>query len=308
MASCFPVLATNVFEEGDIQWKILKVESSPKPLLVFAPTEAGTYPVILFCHGYAIRNSFYSKLLGHIASHGFIIVAPHLFCSSMIPMLGSCEVKYVGKVIDWMAEGLKPWLPPKVEAKLESIILMGHSRGGKTAFAVALDHVQTKLNFSVLIGIDPVAGPTKCKITQTFPKILTGVPRSFNLGIPVAVIGTGLGPEPNSYTRMACAPDGMNHEEFYRECKPPCAHFVAKEYGHMDMLDDEIPGLIGGIMSKCICKNGLGPRDLMRRTVGGLVVAFLRAHLKGLWEDFHAILKDPTLSPAKLDPAQYAKV
>ena len=34
------------------------------------------YHVVFFCHGFCIRNSCYFKLLGHIASHGFIVVAP----------------------------------------------------------------------------------------------------------------------------------------------------------------------------------------------------------------------------------------
>ena len=152
-----------------------------------------------------------------------------------------------------------------------------------------------------------MAGPSRCKICQTYPHILTGVPHSFNLAIPVAVIGTGLGPEPNSCTPMPCAPDGVNHEEFFKECKPPCAHFVAKEYGHMDMLDDDIPGIVGGMLSKRMCKNGEGPREYMRRTVGGLVVALLRAHLKGQWEDLDATLADPGIAPCKLEKVEYVR-
>ncbi|KAL1351542.1 hypothetical protein HN51_015454 [Arachis hypogaea] len=297
-------MATNVFEEGKIHWQNVNVDSSPKPLLLLSPTVPGTYPVILFCHGFCLRNTCYSKLLGLIASHGFILVAPQLF-SAGIPTLGPSEVKWAGSIVDWIAEGLQPLLPESVEAQLDSLVLAGHSRGGKTAFAVALGYVQTKLKFSVLIGIDPVAGLSKCKICQTLPHILTYEPRSFNLGIPVLVIGTGLGPEPNSFTMMACAPDGVNHEEFYRECRPPCAHFVAKEYGHMDMLDDDIPGIIDGVISKCLCKNGVHPRELMRKTVAGLVVAFLRAYLKAQFEDLEIILKDPGLAPTKLEQVEY---
>ncbi|TKY44743.1 Chlorophyllase-1 protein [Spatholobus suberectus] len=304
-----PLLATtDVFQEGDIQWKQFNVDTSttssspPKPLLIFTPTVPGAYPVILFCHGFCIRNSFYSKLLGHIVSHGFILVAPQLFCNGL-PMFGPCEVKFAGKVVDWLAEGLQPLLPENVEAKLEKLVLSGHSKGGKTAFAVALGYAKTKLNFSALVGIDPVAGPSKyCK---TLPHILTGEPRSFNLNIPVAVIGTGLGPEKANCCSPPCAPDGVNHKEFFHECKPPCAHFVATDYGHMDMLDDETPGVIGTILSKCICKNGTSPRDLMRSTVGGLVVAFLRALLNDQRTDFDAVLADPNLAPAKLGDVVY---
>lgn len=77
-----PVLATtigtNVFQSGNFKWKTFNVDTSPKPLLVFTPTVEGTYPVILFYHGFAILNSYYHKLLGHITSHGFIVVAPQL--------------------------------------------------------------------------------------------------------------------------------------------------------------------------------------------------------------------------------------
>lgn len=75
-------IGTNVFQSGNIQWKQFNVDISnrncPKPLLVFTPTVEGTYPIILFCHGFGVCNSFYSNLLGHITSHGFIVVAPQL--------------------------------------------------------------------------------------------------------------------------------------------------------------------------------------------------------------------------------------
>ncbi|KAG4400634.1 hypothetical protein AAZX31_07G092200 [Glycine max] len=79
------VLATkDVFQKGDFHWKQFNVETSsassstPKPLLIFTPIVPGSYPVILFCHGFFIHNSFYSEFLGHIALHGFILVAPQL--------------------------------------------------------------------------------------------------------------------------------------------------------------------------------------------------------------------------------------
>ncbi|KAG5009426.1 hypothetical protein JHK87_017941 [Glycine soja] len=168
------VLATkDVFQKGDFHWKQFNVETSsassstPKPLLIFTPIVPGSYPVILFCHGFFIHNSFYSEFLGHIALHGFILVAPQL-----------------------------------------------------------------KANF--------VSPP--------------------------------------------CAPDGENHKEFFNECKPSCAHFVATD------------NLVGPILSNCVCKDGIDPRDSMRRAVGGLVVAFLRAQLNNLWKDFNAILADPYLA------------
>ncbi|KAJ7972752.1 Chlorophyllase [Quillaja saponaria] len=248
--------------------------SPPNPLLIFTPSVA--------------------------ASHGYIVVAPQFY--DWIPISGTTEISYAAKVTDWLSEGLQPLLPDNVKADLLKLALSGHSRGGKTAFALALGHAKTKLKFSVLLGIDPVAGSSKN--SRIFPHILTYVPHSFNLSIPVTVIGTGLGPEKANCCSPACAPDGVNHKEFYNECKEPCSYFVAKDYGHMDMLDDNPPGIVGEL-SGCMCKNGIYPRDLMRRTVGGLVVAVLKASLKSEDGDFKAIVNDPALAPAKLDPVEF---
>ncbi|KAG5246253.1 chlorophyllase [Salix suchowensis] len=50
--------------------------SPPKPLLIVRPEEQGTYPVILFHHGTACQNSWYTDVFSFISSHGFIVVAP----------------------------------------------------------------------------------------------------------------------------------------------------------------------------------------------------------------------------------------
>lgn len=76
-----------------------------------------------------------------------------------------------------------------------------------------------------------------------------------------------------------CAPKGVNHEDLYRECCKPAYYFVAKDYGHLDMLDDDTKG-IRGRTSYCLCKNGES-RLPMRRFVGGILVAFLKAYLEG---------------------------
>ena len=79
--------ATNVFGFGSYTTMLLKVDSvttsslpvpPPKPLLIATPSEAGEFPLLIFIHGYLLYNSFYSQLLQHIASHGFIVIAPQV--------------------------------------------------------------------------------------------------------------------------------------------------------------------------------------------------------------------------------------
>ena len=77
--------ATNVFEPGSLSVNVFKVEKSsassspPKTLLIVTPTADGSYPVLLFLPGFCICNCLYSRLLRHIASHGFIVVAPQVY-------------------------------------------------------------------------------------------------------------------------------------------------------------------------------------------------------------------------------------
>lgn len=57
--------------------------SPPKQLFIVCPSEPGTYDVILFFPGTSLRNNSYSELFQHMASHGFIVVAPQVTNSSL---------------------------------------------------------------------------------------------------------------------------------------------------------------------------------------------------------------------------------
>ncbi|KAL0370373.1 UNVERIFIED_CONTAM: Chlorophyllase-2, chloroplastic [Sesamum angustifolium] len=202
---------------------------------------------------------------------------------------------------------------------MDNLALAGHSRGGKTAFALALGRTEQKppkkkarsvsdivvdatqpSKFKAVIGVDPVAGssPSNCPP----PQILEYIPRCFNMSIPVAVIGTGYGNQSIGFLLPPCAPDGVNHVEFFNESKPPASYFLAKDYGHCDMLDEWYANIIS-----YICKSGTGPRDLMRKSVGGIVVAVLKSYLGGSEDDLNAIVDHPATAPITLDPVIYVK-
>lgn len=189
------------------------------------------------------------------------------------------EIKNTAEITNWLALGLGQLLPPKVEPDFAKLGLAGHSRGGKVAFALALSKSSpTSLKFSALIGIDPVDGTDVGK--QTPPPVLTYTPHSFNLdGTAVLVVGSGLGEVRRNPLFPPCAPKGVNHEDFYNECCKPVYYFVAKDYGHLDMLDDDTKGMRGRT-TYCLCKNGES-RGPMRKFVGGILVAFLKAYLEG---------------------------
>ena len=51
----------------------------PAHLFVAAPSVGGHYPVLLFKHGTLLANYAYSQFLLHIASYGYIVVAPQVY-------------------------------------------------------------------------------------------------------------------------------------------------------------------------------------------------------------------------------------
>lgn len=221
---------------------------------------------------------------------------------NVLPPTGMREIESAAKVADWLQSGLPSVLPRNIEANLAKLALAGHSRGGKTAFALALGYAKTNQKFYALVGIDPVAGSTR---GQSNPRILTYRHGSFNLSIPVTVIGAGLGSDSKCCLSCPCAPKGLNHEEFFNESRPPRAHFNAKDYGHMDVLDDDPSGVVGR-MSDRMCVNGKGPRDPMRRGVGGIVVAFLNYFFQGDKGDFVTIVNEPhDVAPVKLEDVEF---
>ncbi|OAY55701.1 chlorophyllase-2 [Manihot esculenta] len=302
--------ATGVFETGNYTTVLQKVESvtcstkssvvvpPPKPLLIATPCEAGEFPLLIFLHGYLLYNSFYSLLIQHVASHGFIVIAPQLY--TVAGADSSDEIKSTATITDWLPKGLQQVLPLHVQPKLSKIGLAGHSRGGKTAFALALQKAATTLRFSAVIGVDPVDGMDKGK--QTPPPVLTYVPHSFDLDMAAMVIGSGLGEIRRNPLFPPCAPKGVNHEDFFRECQKPACYFVVKDFGHLDMLDDETRG-IRGKATYCLCMNGKS-REPMRRFVGGIMVAFMKAYLGSDNSDLMAI-RDGQTGPVELQTSEF---
>lgn len=301
----------DVFKPGRFRVRILKIPhtktqgstttASPKPLLLAVPAQPGEYPVLLFFHGYMILNSFYTQLLQHIASHGYIAIAPQMYLVTGAD--ATPEIADAAAICDWLLEWLSSYLPGDVRPDFQNVAIAGHSRGGKVAFGLVLGRTtqRTKLKFSALIGLDPVDGMARGQQTQ--PRILTYKPHSFDFISPTLLIGAGLGSVKRNPLFPPGAPEGVSHREFFNECSASAYHFVVSDYGHMDFLDDETGGARGKL-TYYLCKNGVA-REPMRRFCGAIMVAFLNAYLINDPGAFNYLLVHPSHAPVKLEPPQY---
>ncbi|KAG0554369.1 hypothetical protein KC19_12G085800 [Ceratodon purpureus] len=271
---------------------------APKPLLVALPKDEGEYPVVQFHHGFTLQNKFYSQLITHIASFGYIVVAPQMY--TIAGSDATSEIKDAVEILNWMPTGLIAAMPEalsKHRPNFKKVALIGHSRGGKVVFGLALGVRKSMHQYSAIIGLDPVDGMSI--ESQTKPPILKFSEGALNLAVPTLIIGTGLGPMKRNFFFPPCAPDGVSHAAFYYESAPPAFHFVASKHGHMDFLNDDCDGARGAL-SYCVCKNGPA-RTPMRRFSGGLVVAFLQAAFDQKTASLEAALAHPELAPIPLD-------
>jgi len=274
----------------------------PKPLVVAVPVEAGEYPVVQFHHGFTLQNHFYSQLMAHIASHGFIVVAPQMYTYSGSD--ATQEITEAASILNWLPKGLLPSLPNTFfnhKPNFTKVALAGHSRGGKVVFGLALGLHPSHLRYSALIALDPVDGMGVNQQTQ--PPILTFSESSLRTGVPILLLGTGLGPIRKNFLFPPCAPEGVSHRAFFSDCEAPVYQLVASQHGHMDFLNDDCGGAIGKL-SSFVCRNG--PSRLpMRRFSGGVMVAFLQAALFGEGKSFEEALKMPELAPVPLEQPKW---
>lgn len=244
------------------QWNIPACEQGNiVPLLILAPQTAGNYPVVVFQHGFMTRNEAYRQLLSHLASHGFVVVAPQMYEPGLAALLGhpsaAEETLASAQVLSWVSDGLAATLGYSPASS--RLGLAGHSRGAKVAWLVL---VADPSRVQAVAGVDPVdgrGGPlgNQARVVQD----------SLAFSLPALVIGAGLSGN--------CAPAGDNHEQFYAASRPPAWHILIPDAGHADMLDEST-----AILATRLCPGGSN-RAAVRQLTAGLLVAFFRASLQG---------------------------
>ena len=261
--------------------------SNPVQMDIYTPKESFRYPVIIFQHGFTGSIKGYETILNHLASHGFVVIAPQMY-----PPGGGMGGAYptpeeeaaLGvQIISWVQENIKNIVPVNADATL--LGLSGHSRGGQIAYRMALQ-VPEKIN--ALAGVDPVDA-----LTMFGQELAITGPLTFD--IPTYNLGTGLGPVPPPDTQfdLSCAPADIGYQHFYDNSPSPSWLAVATEQGHADMIDED--DLCPSEPCSIFCPGG-PDRDGMRSFTAGTLAAFF----SGTLQKNHRALKvlsDPDDAP-----------
>jgi chlorophyllase len=252
------------FARGPLSVRTIEIErcqsGAPTAMQIHAPVDGEGYPLVIFQHGFQSRNRAYEQILTHVASHGFVVVAPQMYAPGVASLFSDFTAQDEAR----LAADVLQWLPERIDAlsgtktRWDRLGLAGHSRGGKVVWLVLRDNPNAAL---AAAGIDPVDGRGGPSGDQ--PRVLDA-PVTF--AGPSVILGAGLGGD--------CAPEGENHVQFFAAAQSPAMHVVAPGQGHGDMLDP-----FDSRLATLICESGSTP-DEMRQLTAGLMVLLFREALQ----------------------------
>ncbi|MCR9160413.1 MAG: chlorophyllase/cutinase-like alpha/beta fold protein [Nannocystaceae bacterium] len=256
--------------EGEHEVEVIEVSIETEagttiPLTMHVPTSEGPHPVVVMLSGFLLGPSDYTSYGEHLGSWGYVVIMPELPGGTQ-----AADRDAVVGLLDWL-EG-----PGTIEgavlggrADAESLMLGGHSRGGKISFLTATADARP----DALFGIDPVdsaGGPG----AQPGPDNPSVAPELMPLVLaPMTIVGetTNAG---GSF--MSCAPQDENFQQYFAAATAPAAAIEFLTANHMSFLDDPNCGF-----TCSACPAGTDDPSVTRRMTQGYMVAFAEWQLRG---------------------------
>ncbi len=129
--------------DGDIEYAfVLKFPGFPADpvaahgrALADADAAPGRHPIVALSHGFGLNPEWYHQLAEHMASHGFVVVAPEHTEHDWAPDVVRASIARpadISAALDFALSG-----PLSAHVDPEHIAAVGHSYGGYTALALA---------------------------------------------------------------------------------------------------------------------------------------------------------------------------
>jgi chlorophyllase len=261
---------------------IIKTKDGVKvDTLVIYPEQSSAQElgVVVMNHGFMMSSVYYRTILAEIAASGFVVVAPQNMTPGGMPMgkpSTAVEAKSTVQVINWLSDRLSGFVSQPVD--WNKLALVNHSRGSKVAWTML--H-QDMVNVKAVAAIDPVDG------THDGTELST---QGMQLKIPALIIGSGLGGQKKF--GQACAPTKVNYNLFWSTVSAsPSWLFVVNDYGHLDILDDNIH--CGLACSLCATASTSFSRHALRSWMGSTIGAFFRGIVHGDEGSLEALKNNP---------------
>lgn len=256
--------------EGDhdvelIQLDIQTESGTTIPLTMHVPTSEGPHPVVVMLAGFLLGPSDYTSYGEHLGSWGYVVIMPQLPGGTQ-----SADRDAVVGLLDWLeGPGTTGGAVLDGRADPESLMLGGHSRGGKISFLTATADARP----DAIFGIDPVdsaGGPG----AQPGPDNPSVAPELMPLVLaPMTIVG-----ETTNATGgfMSCAPQDENFQQYFGAATAPAASIEFLTANHMSFLDNPNCGF-----TCSACPSGTDDPSVTRRMTQGYMVAFAEWQLRG---------------------------
>ena len=147
----------NFYEQGELTVNVINIPETPAPveLDVYTPLDAGTYPVVVFQHGFSGSIKGYETISTHLASHGFVVILPQMYPPGDFGAAPTPEEEAAlgVEIVSWVEANING---PIFRSPLtRSAGAVRPFPGGQTAYCMALQVPET---VKALSGVDPVDG------------------------------------------------------------------------------------------------------------------------------------------------------
>ena len=237
-------------------------------LATYWPDATGTFPTVIFGHGFMLSTDLYVSYGEHLASWGFVVVMPEYPGNMFSPTDHRTLKEYSMELIDWL-EGQPGALAGKVDAG--KIGMTGHSLGGKVAILTSTEDSRVR----ALFGIDPVdttgGGPMGGGPTPENPSV---TPELMNLiDIPFVSLGETHSGDGGLFGQ-ACAPTEDNYQQYYLHAEGPALEITMVGASHMSFLDNPNCGI-----TCSVCSAGTDDTDMTRALTQRYLAAFFLSTL-----------------------------
>jgi len=234
---------------------------------IFAPEEAGNYPIMVYVTGGGgvAPGSSYSDLGKAMADKGLVVT----MLSRLAAPQPKTDAVLESKALDWL-EGAFPSLGLTASADFDKLVLSGHSAGNHVTCSLLTDSCGNNKAKAVVM-MDPVDGYDPIGIIKNY---CTTPGEKLSFDVPALLLRTGL--DPKVKLGVACAPDRISNQRFFNAWSGPIWMANATKYGHLDVNNAGV-GKMGSIM----CAGDDEPNDVYQAHIAELVDTFLKTIFDG---------------------------